>query len=374
MMKLETEKLLESYSKQIDKDSINYLLSYFDDESNDFSNDGLLDFLGPLMEDAGVSEEIVTELCGQISNMNPNINHNSETEEGKVLKQAIQMHDSISATLELGQKVGDIRHTMSNRGPEKSLVDQRKLRNAEKKIEEKRKQRGLYNGEVIPEWNPTQVPQMVVNQAKKVNAADSRSKDIKLEDFDIQFAGKKILQNANLLLANGRRYGLVGKNGIGKSTLLRAIANRELQVPSHIKILHVEQEIAGDETTALMSVLKADKEREHLLEEERNLNIKLNRAATTIEEGNELNVKLKQVYIRLEEIDSDKAESKASAILNGLGFSPAQQNAATNTFSGGWRMRLALARALFCRPDLLLADEVTNYLDFPAVVWLGLLF
>jgi ATP-binding cassette subfamily F protein 3 len=123
-----------------------------------------------------------------------------------------------------------------------------------------------------------------------------------------------------------------------------------------------------------MSVLKADKEREHLLEEERNLNIKLNRAATTIEEGNELNVKLKQVYIRLEEIDSDKAESKASAILNGLGFSPAQQNAATNTFSGGWRMRLALARALFCRPDLLLADEVTNYLDFPAVVWLGLLF
>lgn len=211
---------------------------------------------------------------------------------------------------------------------------------------------------------------MVVNQAKKSVAADSRSKDIKLEDFDIQFAGRKILQNANLLLANGRRYGLVGKNGIGKSTLLRAIANRELQVPSHIKILHVEQEIAGDDTIAIASVLKADLERESLLEEEKNLNVKLNRASTSIEEGNELNAMLKQVYTRLEEIESDKAESKASAILNGLGFSPAQQNAATRTFSGGWRMRLALARALFCRPDLLLADEVTNYLDFPAVVWL----
>lgn len=106
--------------------------------------------------------------------------------------------------------------------------------------------------------------------------------------------------------------------------------------------------------------------------EEKNLSHKLNKASTSIEEGNELSTKLKQIYTRLEEIESDKAESKASGILNGLGFSPAQQMAATKTFSGGWRMRLALARALFCRPDLLLADEVTNYLDFPAVVWLGI--
>jgi hypothetical protein len=97
---------------------------------------------------------------------------------------------------QIGQKVGDIRHGMSNR-VEKSLVDQKKLRNAEKKIEEKRKARGMYNGEsnahfstlsfiVIPEWNPTVVPQMVVNQAKRITSSDSRSKDIKLEDFDIQ--------------------------------------------------------------------------------------------------------------------------------------------------------------------------------------------
>ncbi|KAJ3344536.1 hypothetical protein HDU91_000197 [Kappamyces sp. JEL0680] len=211
---------------------------------------------------------------------------------------------------------------------------------------------------------------MVVNQAKRVVAADSRTKDIKLEDFDIQFAGKKILQNANLLLANGRRYGLVGKNGIGKSTLLRAIAKRELAVPPHIRILHVEQEIAGDDTTALVSVLKADTERESLLEEEQTLSHKLNSKFISVEEGNAISTRLKNIYQKLEDIDSDKAEAKASAILNGLGFSPAQQQAATRTFSGGWRMRLALARALFCRPDLLLADEVTNYLDFPAVVWL----
>ena len=83
----------------------------------------------------------------------------------------------------------------------------------------------------------------------------------------------------------------------------------------------------------------------------------------------EMSNRLKEIYTRFEELEADKAESRACAILNGLGFSNDQQNAATSTFSGGWRMRLALARALFCRPDLLLADEVTNYLDFPAVVW-----
>jgi ATP-binding cassette subfamily F protein 3 len=139
-----------------------------------------------------------------------------------------------------------------------------------------------------------------------------------------------------MLLANGRRYGLVGKNGIGKSTLLRAIAKRELQVPSHIRILHVEQEIAGDDTTALVSVLTADEERESLLAEEKSLNQILNNHYASIEESNESSARLKVVYLKLEEIEADKAESKASAILNGLGFSPAQQQSATRTFSGGW--------------------------------------
>eukprot|EP00842_Homolaphlyctis_polyrhiza_P006201 jgi/Hompol1/6582/HPOL_000448-RA len=188
-------------------------------------------------------------------------------------------------------------------------------------------------------------------------------RDIKLENFDIQYAGKKILTNANLMLANGRRYGLVGKNGIGKSTLLRAIAHKELLVSSHLRI-------AGDDTPALISVLQADEERESLIAEEKSINSKLNKTSTTPEEASVLSARLKEVYSRMEEIEADKAEAKASAILNGLGFTPAQQQAATRTFSGGWRMRLALARALFCRPDLLLADEVTNYLDFPAVVWL----
>ncbi|KAI8928867.1 P-loop containing nucleoside triphosphate hydrolase protein [Entophlyctis helioformis] len=260
---------------------------------------------------------------------------------------------------------------MSNRGPASSTVDQRKLRNAEKKLAEKRAARGgIYAGEEIPVWNPNVKPAIIVNQMRQQAVSDSRSKDIKLENFDIQYAGKKILTNANLTLVFGRRYGLVGKNGIGKSTLLRAIANKELTVPQHMRVLHVEQEIAGDDTPALRSVLEADTERESLVAEEKALNAKLNKSSSTAAEISEANDRLKVVYQRMEDIEADKAESRASGILNGLGFSPAQQQAATKTFSGGWRMRLALARALFCRPDLLLADEVTNYLDFPAVVWL----
>ncbi|KAI8913068.1 P-loop containing nucleoside triphosphate hydrolase protein [Powellomyces hirtus] len=269
-----------------------------------------------------------------------------------------------------GDRVGDIRHGQSTNGPKSTTVDQRKLRAAEKKLAEKNAKRGLYDPDAIPVWNPDVKPAIIVNQMKVSSGATNMSKDIKLENFDIAFAGKKILQNANLSLAHGRRYGLVGKNGVGKSTLLRAIAHEELRLPAHIRVLHVEQEIVGDDTVAMQSVLQADVERTSLLEEEKKLNSALSKMSTTPEDAETMSKRLKEVYAKLEDIEADKAESKASAILNGLGFTPEQQRAATRTFSGGWRMRLALARALFCKPDLLLADEVTNYLDFPAVVWL----
>ncbi|KAI9204852.1 P-loop containing nucleoside triphosphate hydrolase protein [Polychytrium aggregatum] len=257
---------------------------------------------------------------------------------------------------------------MSSKGPTKSTVDQDKLNKAEAKLAKKKAAKGQYDPDAIPEWNPDVKPQIIVNQQKL--SSESKSKDIKIENFDISYAGRKILLNATLTMSSGKRYGLVGKNGAGKSTLLRAIAHKELLIPSHIRVLHVEQEIHGDGTPALLSVLQADVERESLLEEERELSAAINKPGLSAEESSLISSRLKSVYAKLEEIESDKAESKAAAILNGLGFSPDQQKAATKTFSGGWRMRLALARALFCRPDLLLADEVTNFLDFPAVVWL----
>ena len=355
---------------QIDCDVLSYTLGYFDDPTNDQSVEALLEFLGPFLEDAGAPSKAIVDLCNRIGRHSLPVHAVGDDGGVRTLQSSMTMQQNVSATLELtqGSKVGDIRHTMTSRGPASSTVDQRKLRNAEKKIAEKRAARGGYAGpEDVPIWNPASQPAIVVNQAKQ--QTDSRSKDIKLDNIDIQYAGKKILEGADVLLAFGRRYGLVGKNGVGKSTLLRAIAQKELIVSSHLRILHVEQEIEGDDKSALESVLESDVERQNLLLEEKSLNAKLNKAS----EPDELvliNQQLKQLYQKMDEIEADKAESKASAILNGLGFTPLQQQQATKTFSGGWRMRLALARALFCRPHLLLADEVTNYLDFPAVVWL----
>jgi ATP-binding cassette, subfamily F, member 3 len=215
-------------------------LGYFEDDSNDFSRLGIYEFFQPILESADINDSEIEDICDQLGSLNVN----QKSTENIKLEEKIQMDSGSSSGVNISrQRIGDIRHGMSNRGPAQTTVDQKKLRNQERKIEENRKARGTYNGEVIPEWNPEKAPSMVVNQAKR--APDTKSKDIKVEDFDIQFAGKKILQNANLTLAFGRRYGLVGKNGVGKSTLLRAIANKELQIPSHIRVLHVEQEVVS---------------------------------------------------------------------------------------------------------------------------------
>ncbi|KAF3080083.1 hypothetical protein TWF102_002486 [Orbilia oligospora] len=303
------------------------------------------------------------------------------------LEQTINMssRSGVSGTMNLVATI-DLEATASRKV--ESRVDKKKLEKAEKKIKAKQDKKLHKNVEyeaskLITATNDTKSYEefyMQVNPLQLGSSAAGKSKDIKVENVDVQIGGKRILTDTTLTLAYGRRYGLVGQNGIGKSTLLRALSKRELSVPTHITILHVEQEIVGDDTPALQAVLDADVWRKHLLAEQERINGLLAelenmplaaQSRPDIQSKEELGSLLSDVHEKLAEMESDKAESRAASILFGLGFSTEKQQFATRTFSGGWRMRLALARALFCKPDLLLLDEPSNMLDVPSIVFLS---
>lgn len=189
------------------------------------------------------------------------------------------------------------------------------------------------------------------------------SLDIKVEGFTISTKGRNLFTNANLTIAFGRRYGLVGPNGMGKTTLLKHIANRALNIPANIDILICEQEVQADDESAVTVVLNADKRRLELLEEEKEI--------LALKNPNKDELKrLNEIYEEMNTMKTDAAEGKARRILAGLGFDKKMMDRPTKNFSGGWRMRVSLAKALFMEPTLLLLDEPTNHLDLNAVIWL----
>ncbi|XP_078606308.1 ATP-binding cassette sub-family F member 1-like isoform X5 [Branchiostoma floridae x Branchiostoma japonicum] len=187
--------------------------------------------------------------------------------------------------------------------------------------------------------------------------------DIKIDNFSISAKGKVLFENAQLHITAGRRYGLVGPNGHGKTTVLRHISTRALAIPPNIDVLYCEQEVVADDTSAVDAVLKSDTKRLELLELEKTL-------LAQNEAGKEVSEQLKKLYDDMKAIGADSAEARARRILAGLGFTKEMQGRATRNFSGGWRMRVSLARALFLEPTLLLLDEPTNHLDLNAVIWL----
>jgi len=168
-------------------------------------------------------------------------------------------------------------------------------------------------------------------------ALHPRSRDIKIANFSITFFGSEMLQDTMLELNCGRRYGLLGPNGCGKSSLLAVLGNREAPIPNHIDIFHLSREMPASSKTALECVMEVDEER-----------IKLEKMAEELatNEDDESQEQLMDIYDRLDEMAADQAEAKASRLLHGLGFTKDMQQKAAKDFSGGWHAYCSGARPL----------------------------
>jgi ATP-binding cassette subfamily F protein 3 len=182
-----------------------------------------------------------------------------------------------------------------------------------------------------------------------------------VNDLTLRIAGRALYEKASIALPEGARVGFVGRNGSGKTTLFNAIAGEispddgSISLPKAARLGRVAQEAPGGPESLIEVVLAADRERAALMVERE-----------TASDAH----RIAEIETRLVDIDAHSAESRAGSILHGLGFSSEAQKRPCSEFSGGWRMRVALAAVLFAEPDLLLLDEPTNYLDLEGTLWL----
>lgn len=202
----------------------------------------------------------------------------------------------------------------------------KKQQDYEKQVEILTKKGGQGHSELDSNFTMSQVQKTGGQKAALEHAVD-----IKIENFTISAKGNDLFVNANLLIANGRRYGLVGPNGHGKTTLLRHIATRAFAIPPNIDALLCEQEVVADDNTAVQTILMADVKRTKLLKESEELEKKAENGDLEVQD------RLNEVYTELKAIGADSAEPRARRILAGLGFSKEMQNRATNKFSGKWK-------------------------------------
>ncbi|MEM7671367.1 MAG: ATP-binding cassette domain-containing protein, partial [Pseudomonadota bacterium] len=182
-----------------------------------------------------------------------------------------------------------------------------------------------------------------------------------IRDLGFSIAGRPLFERCSVQINAGARLGLVGRNGTGKTTLFRLLRGElspdsgEITLPERTRIGGVAQEAPAEDRSLIETVLAADTERSGLMAE-----------AETAEDPH----RISEIHARLADIDAYSAEARAASILSGLGFDSAAQQRPSHEFSGGWRMRVALAAVLFSAPDLLLLDEPTNYLDLEGTLWL----
>ena len=410
--------LVRAAFPSLDDPIVEYLDHAVEDAGEDPSVSVMDEVVRPMLESAVLSEPATSKareaLPGLLEKLGALVAerqplHDAQHQKLTRLDKVIDMREgALSSTSRYDAGAGSFDLALGRSDRKGTTVDVKRLERQEAKTRAKlakREQRDLYQSSRLVE-NAKKMANyeemyLQVNPLESISsgAAKGKNKDIHLPNIDVSFGSNRILSNAELTMAYGRRYGLIGRNGVGKSTLLRHMAMRDVPIPTNVSLLYVEQEIVGDDTPAVEAVLKADVWRERLLQEEARINEQLQaledaaQAASAAaqessqdglsrgsavdlptrqreHERDELSARLGDIQAKLVEMEADTGPSRAAALLNGLGIVGSDQQKPTKHFSGGWRMRLALARALFCKPDLLMLDEPSNMLDLNAIAWL----
>jgi ATP-binding cassette subfamily F protein 3 len=362
-------KCLGASSEQLDDTFLDYVAGVLCDDpqlASDITE--LTDTISPFLLDASVvaTEEEAAEICKKIvANMEAEgmVQSSKKNPHVQILSAPVNLSkmgiseklSSVTDWMKPEERLSIVNKDAMARNEER-YQSRKELRNAK---EERKKAR---QSAAIQALAALKEKQNAILAFNKTNVANVPGRDIKVENFSLAYGKVELITCSDITIVYGRKYGLIGRNGMGKTTLLKHISNREIDIPSHMSVLHVEQEIEGTDTTVIQAVLQADVEREKLLAEEKRI--------LSLGDDKTNTARLQKIYERLDAIDAHSAEARASAILAGLGFTQEMQISPTKEFSGGWRMRVALARALFIQPDLLLLDEPTNHLDLFACLWL----
>ena len=437
MTKLSEDELVQSLSgillspssqetiEGIDEDLVKYMAGLLSEglEDEHVTNESVQELIGPFLESVDCPDDISQQAIGVVVDLATTTTTNTTTTKAsggaRRLKQGlVNMSSSLETSTAAEDDAnrflwgtdGNKVHAMTNTivDAHQQTTSSKDRRKARQELEKARReyQAKLEREQAEESRNNTGAVAAMVLPDYTSNRGE---RDVQIRNVSLSLDnGKQLLDGGELRFAHQRRYGLVGKNGVGKTTLLKAIAAQQVDgigvdILRHMRILHVRQEIQASgsaNVSVLQAVLNADVERNTLLQEEQELLARLEQDENKDDDGGgtgdtvqqrraklqskkgeasgagadgrfqEDLKKLDLVYARLQLLASDSAEARASMILAGLQFTTDMQRGPTSALSGGWRMRVALAAALFIEPDLLMLDEPTNHLDLEAVLWL----